>query len=483
MCRGEPGTGVVDDDDWQPIDGATSSVYTPTLGDVGRCLRAEATYRDNIGETRQCDGGDGGARPGPQISQRRSPVLGPVRENDPQGGREHGGWSGLRAPVTASDDDDNLLIYTLGGADAAFFGITRNNGQLLTKAPLDYEAKASYSVEVIATDPSGASTGIPVTINVVNEDDPAQITGSRMLTFPENTTTPVGAFVANDQDGAAVLWSVSGPDGDRFRISGGVLRFKEPPDYEDPQSSLGGNLYMVTVEAGGGERDVEVTVTDVDEAGIVSIDRPQPQAERPLGASLVDDDAWVTPGGWQWARSEDGVTWADIEGATSQRRSPTRADVGMYLRATVTYSDKFGANKTASAVSANRVEPRTLANAAPSFTKQDENEDTAYIDIYRSVPENTGVGGSVGEPVAATDADEDILFYELLDTPDLKDEDGNPRFTIDSLSGQIRMGKVLGADAGEPEDEVSTDLAGDPPLPAGRGCRKTRKNSATVSMY
>ena len=467
VCRDSQATdnvGVIGG--WQPIDGATSSAYTPTLGDVGKCLQATATYRDNMGVTDTPVRGvteapvqaRRSANSAPQFLDQSGKTSRRVAENTEAG-------QGFGAPVTASDDDDNLLIYTLGGADAAFFGVTRNNGQLLTKAPLDYEARASYSVEVIATDPSGASTGIPVTINVANEDDPAQITGSPTPTFSENGTAPVETFVAIDQDRGAVSWSLSGPDEDLFTIDGGALRFKEPPDYEDPQSSLGGNLYMVTVEAGGGERDVDVTVTDVDEAGIVSIDRPQPQAERPLLASLSEDDAWFTTGGWQWARSQDGVIWANIEGATSHRRSPTRADVGMYLRATVTYSDKFGANKTASAVSAYRVEPRTLANAAPSFTKQDENQDTAYIDIYRSVPENTDVGGPVGEPVSATDADEDILFYELLDTPDLKEEDGNPRFTIDSLSGQIRMAKVLGADAEEQEDVNSADLPGDPMLP------------------
>ena len=56
----------------------------------------------------------------------------------------------------------------------------------------------------------------------------------------------------------------------------------------------------------------------------------------------------------------------------------------------------------------------------------------------------------------------DILFYELLDTPDLEDEDGDARFTIDSLSGQIRIGKELGADPGETEDEDSTALTGVP---------------------
>ena len=38
-------------------------------------------------------------------------------------------------PVSAIDADGDLLIYTLSGAEARFFGISRNNGQLKTKAP------------------------------------------------------------------------------------------------------------------------------------------------------------------------------------------------------------------------------------------------------------------------------------------------------------------------------------------------------------
>ena len=124
----------------------------------------------------------------------------------------------------------------------------------------------------------------------------------------------------------------------------------------------------------------------------------------------------------------------------------------MYLRAMVTYADKFGSNKTASAVSANRVEARTLSNAAPTFADQDGDDTTPYIDIARSVDENAALGTPIGT-VSATDADGDVLFYELLDTPDLRDADGDARFTIDSATGQIRVGKVLGADEGEREDE------------------------------
>ena len=477
VCRDGSGIPAVSDGEWTGIDGVSSSEYTPTLTDVGRCLRATAKYRDRIDSAaeEQATGvseapvqSNNPANTAPEFVDQDLSSTGDqshrtsrrVPENT-EAGRSIG------APVTAHDDDGDLLMYTLSGADAESFDVSRHDGQLKTKAPLNYEARTSYMVDVIATDPSGASDTILVTINVTDEDDPVQIIGIRSTTFAENRTTPVATFRAQGGEGNAIRWSLSGPDDDRFTIGGGVLRFREPPDYENPKSVSVGNVYRVTVEADGGTRNVAVTVTDVDEAGAVRIDRPQPQANRQIGAILLDEDAGVSDTRWRWARSLDGRTWTSIEGATVPRRTPTPDDVGMYLRASVTYSDRFGSGKTASAVSAHRVEATTLANAAPSFTDQDEDEDTPYIDVSRSIPENTPEGTVIGDPLSATDEDGDILFYELLDTPDLEDENREARFTIDSLSGQIRVGKRLGADPGQREDEDSTSLAEGPALPQG----------------
>ena len=90
---------------------------------------------------------------------------------------------------------------------------------------------------------------------------------------------------------------------------------------------------------------------------------------------------------------------------------------------------------------------------------------TPHIDVARSVADNR----AVGRPVSASDADDVVLFYELLDIFDLEDEDGRARFTIGSFSGQIRVGRELGADEGEVEDEDSTDLPGDHRAARGRG--------------
>ena len=480
-CRDDPDTPlvVVDPLGWAAIDGATSAVYTPTQADVGRCLRARVMYTDNLNDTERRATGVSEApvqdsrpanaapmfvdqdltSPGDQSDRTSRKIAENKETGEPIG-----------TPVSAFDEDDALLIYTLNGADAAFFDISRNTGQLMTKASLNYEARNSYVVVVTATDPSGASDNIQVTINVTNVHDPVHISGVRSVRYAENGTDPVASYTAFDEAGHVIRWTLRGDDDDVFTIDGGVLRFREPPNYEDPQSESTSallssrNVYRVTVEAAGGTRSVTVTVTDLDEAGVASTDRPQPQVSRPLSAGLRDEDGPVDDQRWQWARSADGRTWTDIEGATEPERRPAPEDVGRYLRATVTYSDKFGVGKTASAVTLNRVELTTLFNAAPSFAGQDDGESTSYIDVARSVPENTAVAMPIGEPVSATDADRDILFYELLDTPDLEDGDGRARFTIDSLTGQIRAGKVLGADPGETEDEATT-LTDAPALP------------------
>ncbi len=85
-------------------------------------------------------------------------------------------------PVAANDANGDALTYALGGTDAASFAIDSATGQLMTKAALDYEAKASYEVTVTATDPDDETATIEVTITVTNVDE--------MGTLVLSSTTP-----------------------------------------------------------------------------------------------------------------------------------------------------------------------------------------------------------------------------------------------------------------------------------------------------
>ena len=73
----------------------------------------------------------------------------------------------IGAPVTATDTDtSDTLTYTLGGMDAADFGIVRSSGQLQTSAALNYETKDRYEVTVSVSDGNGGADSINVTITV-----------------------------------------------------------------------------------------------------------------------------------------------------------------------------------------------------------------------------------------------------------------------------------------------------------------------------
>ena len=479
-------------DTWQMVSSAKSPVYTvdsatfdsddnPATDEVAYCLRATVTYTDNIDSDQSEDEGIQLEETAHGVSEAQVQISDPANTapkfEDDQDFNTPGDQADAMRSVVENDDDatvgdpvaaddDDLLMYSLSGDDASSFDVD-NNGQIKTTEELDFETKSSYMVMLTATDPSGAYDNINVMITVTDGPDEAMITGVEAISYAEDRTDEVASFSATDPDADAgdIEWSLSGPDDDIFELSdSGVLTFEEQPDFEDEKDGdesddagpqgVGDNVYKVTVNASGGELDVAVTVTDVDEPGEVTFTQRQPQVSRGLAAmGPGDPDKDVDDVSWQWSRGpEAGGPWTDIEGATSRSRRPIAADLNMYLRATATYTDVHGAQEV-SGVTA-RVEPRTLANAAPSFDDLDENDNAADgTQVTRSVKENAK--GDIGEPVMATDADNDVLIYSLVDTPDRDDDDDNARFKVDSGSGQISVVKGLNFEAAA--DELNTE--------------------------
>ncbi|MEP3480815.1 MAG: cadherin domain-containing protein, partial [Fuerstiella sp.] len=96
---------------------------------------------------------------------------------------------------------------------------------------------------------------------------------SSHLSIAENQTE-VATIVATDADGETLTFSLSdAQDGASFVIDPdtGVLSFREAPDFENPNSLNGTNVYDVTVRVTDGNtttlQTFWVTVTDVDETG------------------------------------------------------------------------------------------------------------------------------------------------------------------------------------------------------------------------
>ena len=159
--------------------------------------------------------------------------------------------------VIATDPNDDILTYSLGGADMGSFSIVQASGQIRveTATKLDLEAKATYMVTVTATDPGGLSDSVGVTIKLTNEDEVPEITRKAALTnqsptFPGAATTrrvventvagaDIGAPVAaTDADNDALTYFLSGTDAASFDIisATGQLQTKAALDYETKDS-------------------------------------------------------------------------------------------------------------------------------------------------------------------------------------------------------------------------------------------------------
>ena len=255
-----------------------------------------------------------------------------------------------------------------------------------------------------------------------------------------------------DPDGTAITsWSLSGTDTDVFDIAGGVLTFKKAPDYEKPGDVMGtdpstavaeDNIYEVTVQATDstnkvGMENVVVEVTNVDEAGKVTLSALQPQSAVAFTASHSDPDVGISDLKWQWAKagSKNGA-YADIDKEITDAYTPVDGDIGSYLRATASYTDKEGSGKSAMVVSEYAVTAVRGSNTAPKFADdQDPVMDEVQANAARTVAENTKAGQAIGNPVVAEDKDGDVLTYTLVDPSPGTAGDDAESFAIDWASG------------------------------------------------
>ena len=271
---------------------------------------------------------------------------------------------------------------------------------------------------------------------------PSTETGQR--TVPENTRANANIgdpVAAEDPENDRLTYSLSGPDAASFTItSTGQIQTSEALNFETKSS------YSVTVEVHDG-RDgsgitsttiddtqvVMVTIENVEEPGTVTLttDTQTIQARVPVTATLDDNDG-PTGVSWQWSRSPNGRTgWVNIAGATSATYTPTlEEDAGNYIRATASYTDGHGPNKTANAVSSRVGDPPPV-NSAPAFPSTENGR--------REAPEDTAAADPIGAAVVANDLDDDLLTYSLTGTDAAS-------FTIDANSGQLRLEQDVALD-------------------------------------
>ena len=168
------------------------------------------------------------------------------------------------------DAEGTGLVWVIaGGNDARLFTLDIDGGLRFIQPP-DYESPLDtgtdnrYEVEVKVCDSAAECDVQALTVwvtDLLDEPNSAEnrsptivnnnSAANASLSYPENSTTPVIEFDAQDLDGdtegAGLVWAVSGGlDEQRFTLdSRGGLRFIVSPDYEDPLDSNTDNLYQV----------------------------------------------------------------------------------------------------------------------------------------------------------------------------------------------------------------------------------------------
>ncbi|WP_419553143.1 S8 family serine peptidase [Candidatus Poriferisodalis sp.] len=196
--------------------------------------------------------------------------------------------TGVVADYGANDPEEGEgVAWSLSGADRGFFEIS--SGGVLRFAqsadPPDHEAARgdTYRVTVQASDgkddlgnlDSSVDDRFDVTVTVTDVNEkPVFPTGvADMATVVEGRTVTGLSFSVDDPEGDRIVWTLSGADRLVFDISGGVLAFKDPPDFEMPADQGGNNTYNVDVEASDGANleslPVVVVVEGVNEPPVI----------------------------------------------------------------------------------------------------------------------------------------------------------------------------------------------------------------------
>ncbi len=179
----------------------------------------------------------------------------------------------------------------------------------------------------------------------------------------QNVGPPI---TAEDADGDTLTYALTGADAASFdfNVATGQLTVKDALDYET-RSGYSVTVTVTDSKNAAGEADdtvddtiaVTVSVSNVDEPGVVSLGMASaaPEVGSAVKAALLDPDGGVSALSWSWARSADGTTWTDIDGAIAGSYTPTEDDVGHYLRAVASYTDPESPGKTAQNTTANTV--------------------------------------------------------------------------------------------------------------------------------
>ena len=266
--------------------------------------------------------------------------------------------SDIETPIAATDTNTgDTLEYSLGGTDAAKFGIVTTSGQIQTKVgeKYSYETDTSYAVTVTVDDNNGGSDSIDVTLDVADQNEP-----------PIRPDAP--GVTGHSTDVTKLLLTLTRPNNtDRPNISGYKVRLHGPGSgwseldwittlNRTVAGANSGVRYTVQYRARNNEGEGPWSPSGFGSTKAHATGVPDITGTAEVAETLTAGTSGISDGNgkskaengetgfaytYQWVRRVSG-TDSNISGATSRTYTLTAADEGNKVKVKARFTDNAG---------------------------------------------------------------------------------------------------------------------------------------------
>ena len=327
------------------------------------------------------------------------------------------------ATFSATDPEGNALTYSLSGSGSELMTVSET-GEVSLTSGLDFETNSTLVVTLEVFD--GTNTTIEeITINVINDDEPASIAATLSASsFAENAAVgeSIASINATDPEGNSVTFTLSGTGSDNFSIdASGNITLASALDYEAATS------YELTVVADDGTyastEVITISVADVDEA-------PSLSATVAFNAFLENTATGTTIATSSATDPEAGAITYSLSGTGSENFSVSSDGTvtlasGLDYETATAYAITLTASDGANSVSETLTINVGDINEAPSLTNSL---------AASSFAENVATGTTIAT-ASASDPEAQSITYSLSGT-------GSDKFAVDS-AGNITLSSAL----------------------------------------
>ncbi len=356
--------------------------------------------------------------------------------------------------IVVTDDALGTEVLSLGGPDAAFFQIVGTELFYIGPSP-DFEAKASYQVNVLVDDATVGATpdlSLAVTVSVGDlNEGPSAITLAGPRLVAENAAAAVvGAISVTDPDaGSTFTYTVSDA---RFEVVGGNLRLRAGQSLNrETEASI--TLDVTATDQGllSTTSTFTISVTDVDEFdvtapvdGNVAADAVTENAAIGtvvgITVSASDADATTNTVGYTLASNPGGLFAINaVTGVVTVASAIDREVVGPTTNITVRATSADG----------------SVADTVFTIAVGDQNESPVgpVSDgnvAANTVLENAAIGTAVGITASAVDPDQtnNTVSYSLSSNP-------GGLFAIDAVTGVVTVASSINREVVGPTTSIT----------------------------